>query len=100
MVVCPPAVLTLQLKRFHNVGGRMAKANKHVQFPLVLDLAPFTSTIAVVSIACLLFNEKALSLILVGNNRCIYCWSEWIYAPFILNRIEYIIIIVSCFIIF
>ncbi|KAF2361832.1 Peptidase C19 ubiquitin carboxyl-terminal hydrolase [Trinorchestia longiramus] len=46
MIVCPPAVLTLQLKRFHHDGVHLAKANRFVHFPLVLDLAPFTSTIA------------------------------------------------------
>ena len=58
VIVCPPAVLTLQLKRFHNSGVHLAKSNRHVHFPLVLDLAPFTSTIALVcSVSVWMFAE-------------------------------------------
>uniref|UniRef100_G1KK25 Ubiquitin carboxyl-terminal hydrolase n=1 Tax=Anolis carolinensis TaxID=28377 RepID=G1KK25_ANOCA len=38
-----PAVLVLHLKRFHQAGVSLRKVNRHVDFPLVLDLAPFCS---------------------------------------------------------
>ncbi|XP_077159712.1 ubiquitin carboxyl-terminal hydrolase 45 isoform X2 [Paroedura picta] len=38
-----PAVLVLHLKRFHQAGVSLRKVNRHVDFPLVLDLAPFSS---------------------------------------------------------
>ncbi|CAG12771.1 unnamed protein product, partial [Tetraodon nigroviridis] len=36
-----PPVLTLHLKRFQQNGFSICKVNRHVQFPLILDLAPF-----------------------------------------------------------
>ncbi|NXR10752.1 UBP45 hydrolase, partial [Semnornis frantzii] len=36
-----PAVLILHLKRFHQAGLSLRKVNRHVDFPLTLDLAPF-----------------------------------------------------------
>ncbi|XP_016414511.1 ubiquitin carboxyl-terminal hydrolase 16-like isoform X1 [Sinocyclocheilus rhinocerous] len=39
----PPAVLTLHLKRFQQVGYSVCKVNRHVQFPQILDLTPFCS---------------------------------------------------------
>ncbi|NXP78073.1 UBP45 hydrolase, partial [Ramphastos sulfuratus] len=36
-----PAVLILHLKRFHQAGLSLRKVNRHVDFPLILDLAPF-----------------------------------------------------------
>ncbi|XP_069462500.1 ubiquitin carboxyl-terminal hydrolase 45 isoform X2 [Ambystoma mexicanum] len=38
-----PTVLTLHLKRFHQAGLSVRKVNRHVDFPLILDLAPFCS---------------------------------------------------------
>ncbi|XP_043921057.1 ubiquitin carboxyl-terminal hydrolase 45 isoform X2 [Protopterus annectens] len=38
-----PPVLVLHLKRFHQAGLSLRKVNKHVDFPLILDLAPFCS---------------------------------------------------------
>ncbi|XP_015675649.1 ubiquitin carboxyl-terminal hydrolase 45 [Protobothrops mucrosquamatus] len=38
-----PAILILHLKRFHQAGMSLRKVNRHVDFPLVLDLAPFCS---------------------------------------------------------
>uniref|UniRef100_W5NKF8 Ubiquitin carboxyl-terminal hydrolase n=1 Tax=Lepisosteus oculatus TaxID=7918 RepID=W5NKF8_LEPOC len=38
-----PPVVTLHLKRFHQAGMSLRKVNRHVDFPLVLDLAPFCS---------------------------------------------------------
>ncbi|XP_025977877.1 ubiquitin carboxyl-terminal hydrolase 45 [Dromaius novaehollandiae] len=38
-----PAILILHLKRFHQAGLSLRKVNRHVDFPLVLDLAPFCS---------------------------------------------------------
>ncbi|XP_063848820.1 ubiquitin carboxyl-terminal hydrolase 16-like [Scylla paramamosain] len=46
LILSPPAVLTLQLKRFHHMGFNLTKVNRYVKFPLVLDLAPFTSSIS------------------------------------------------------
>lgn len=38
-----PPVVTLHLKRFHQAGMNLRKVNRHVDFPLLLDLAPFCS---------------------------------------------------------
>nr|XP_014426662.1 ubiquitin carboxyl-terminal hydrolase 45 [Pelodiscus sinensis] len=38
-----PAILVLHLKRFHQAGLSLRKVNRHVDFPLILDLAPFCS---------------------------------------------------------
>lgn len=38
-----PPVITLHLKRFHQAGMNLRKVNRHVDFPLTLDLAPFCS---------------------------------------------------------
>ena len=47
LVFSPPAVLTLQLKRFQQTLQGVKKVNKHVAFPLQLDLAAFCSSTAV-----------------------------------------------------
>lgn len=41
LISAPPPVLTLHLKRFQQSGYGICKVNRHVQFPLLLDLAPF-----------------------------------------------------------
>ncbi|XP_045929121.1 ubiquitin carboxyl-terminal hydrolase 16 [Micropterus dolomieu] len=41
LISSPPPVLTLHLKRFQQNGYSICKVNRHVQFPLTLDLAPF-----------------------------------------------------------
>lgn len=41
LIFSPPAVLTLHLKRFQQVGLSLRKANRFVEFPLTLDLSPF-----------------------------------------------------------
>lgn len=38
-----PPVIMLHLKRFHQAGMNLRKVNRHVDFPLILDLAPFCS---------------------------------------------------------
>ncbi|XP_052241932.1 ubiquitin carboxyl-terminal hydrolase 45-like isoform X2 [Dreissena polymorpha] len=38
-----PAVLTLHLKRFEQVGFSSRKVNRHVDFPFLLDIAPYCS---------------------------------------------------------
>uniref|UniRef100_H3D9U8 Ubiquitin carboxyl-terminal hydrolase n=1 Tax=Tetraodon nigroviridis TaxID=99883 RepID=H3D9U8_TETNG len=38
-----PPVIILHLKRFHQAGMNLRKVNRHVDFPLVLDMAPFCS---------------------------------------------------------
>ena len=44
LIFCPPAVLTIHLKRFQQTMFNLRKVNKHVTFPLTLDLAPFCSS--------------------------------------------------------
>ncbi|MBN3286854.1 UBP16 hydrolase, partial [Polyodon spathula] len=41
LISMAPPVLTLHLKRFQQVGYSTCKVNKQVQFPQILDLAPF-----------------------------------------------------------
>jgi len=48
LVFSPPAVLTLQLKRFQQTISGCKKVNRHVTFPLDLDLAAFCSSTCVV----------------------------------------------------
>uniref|UniRef100_A0A8C5DR95 Ubiquitin carboxyl-terminal hydrolase n=1 Tax=Gouania willdenowi TaxID=441366 RepID=A0A8C5DR95_GOUWI len=43
LISTPPLVLTLHLKRFQQNGYSICKVNRHVQFPLILDLAPFSA---------------------------------------------------------
>ncbi|XP_019375717.1 PREDICTED: ubiquitin carboxyl-terminal hydrolase 45 isoform X3 [Gavialis gangeticus] len=43
LISAVPAILVLHLKRFHQAGLSLRKVNRHVDFPLVLDLAPFCS---------------------------------------------------------
>ncbi|XP_065565333.1 ubiquitin carboxyl-terminal hydrolase 16/45-like isoform X2 [Artemia franciscana] len=43
LIFIPPAILTIHLKRFTHCGTTLKKVNRHVGFPLILDLAPFCS---------------------------------------------------------
>ncbi|XP_073749797.1 ubiquitin carboxyl-terminal hydrolase 45 isoform X2 [Callorhinus ursinus] len=43
LISAVPAILILHLKRFHQAGLSLRKVNRHVDFPLILDLAPFCS---------------------------------------------------------
>ncbi|XP_023561935.1 ubiquitin carboxyl-terminal hydrolase 45-like [Octodon degus] len=43
LISAVPAILILHLKRFHQAGMSLRKVNRHVDFPLTLDLAPFCS---------------------------------------------------------
>ena len=43
LVAHAPPVLTLHFKRFQQVGFGLRKVTKHVDFPLLLDLAGFCS---------------------------------------------------------
>uniref|UniRef100_A0A3Q2QD72 Ubiquitin carboxyl-terminal hydrolase 16 n=1 Tax=Fundulus heteroclitus TaxID=8078 RepID=A0A3Q2QD72_FUNHE len=43
LISSPPSVLTLHLKRFQQNGYSICKVNRHVQFPLILDLAPYSA---------------------------------------------------------
>eukprot|EP00063_Salmo_salar_P044307 XP_014019142.1 PREDICTED: ubiquitin carboxyl-terminal hydrolase 16 [Salmo salar] len=45
LISCPPPVLTLHLKRFQQIGYSVCKVNSHVNFPHILDVAPFCSVI-------------------------------------------------------
>ncbi|XP_056900124.1 ubiquitin carboxyl-terminal hydrolase 45 isoform X1 [Takifugu flavidus] len=40
-----PPVIILHLKRFHQAGMNFRKVNRHVDFPLILDMAPFCSAL-------------------------------------------------------
>nr|CAB3267546.1 ubiquitin carboxyl-terminal hydrolase 16-like [Phallusia mammillata] len=44
LIHTPPPVLIIHLKRFHQVGFNLRKVNKHVDIPILLDLAPFCTT--------------------------------------------------------
>ncbi|XP_058516503.1 ubiquitin carboxyl-terminal hydrolase 45 isoform X2 [Ochotona princeps] len=43
LISAVPPILILHLKRFYQAGLSLRKVNRHVDFPLVLDLAPFCS---------------------------------------------------------
>ncbi|CAI9579351.1 unnamed protein product [Staurois parvus] len=43
LVSAPPSILTLHLKRFQQNGFNLHKINKHIKFPEVIDLAPFST---------------------------------------------------------
>lgn len=43
LISAVPVILILHLKRFHQAGLSLRKVNRHVDFPLMLDLAPFCS---------------------------------------------------------
>ena len=47
LIFCPPAVLTIQLKRFQQSMYNLRKVNRYVQFPLILNLAPFCSSTSI-----------------------------------------------------
>ena len=46
IIYSPPAILTLHLKRFQQNGYSFNKVNRHVDFSMMLDLAPFCSTLS------------------------------------------------------
>ena len=39
-----PPILTIHLKRFSQSGFRLNKVNKHIDFPLVLDMGPYSTS--------------------------------------------------------
>lgn len=47
LLFSPPAILTLHLKRFQQTLSGCKKVNKHVSFPMELDLAAFCSSTAI-----------------------------------------------------
>ena len=47
LIFCPPAILTLHLKRFQQTLSGCKKVNKHVSFPLDLDLGSYCSSTSV-----------------------------------------------------
>ena len=61
-----PPVLTLHLKRFLQEGRRLRKNGHHVEFPDVLDMAPFCVPECKVSLSLSL----SLSLILIHTGTC------------------------------
>ena len=46
LVYAAPAVLTLHLKRFEQVGSSLRRLSRHVDFSELLDLAPYCSRLA------------------------------------------------------
>jgi len=44
LIFCPPAILTLHMKRFQQTLSGFKKVNKHVTFPVCLDLASYCSS--------------------------------------------------------
>ncbi len=44
LIFSPPAVLTIHLKRFQQTVFNLRKVNRHVEFPLELNLAPFCAS--------------------------------------------------------
>ncbi|VDK40118.1 unnamed protein product [Taenia asiatica] len=46
LIIKPPAVLTLHLKRYVQCGRRLQKCSKRVTFPINLDLRPYCSRLA------------------------------------------------------
>ena len=49
IIYSPPAILTLHLKRFQQNGYSFNKVNRHVDFSMTLDLAPYCSTLSQVN---------------------------------------------------
>ncbi|TPP61532.1 putative USP16 [Fasciola gigantica] len=49
LVLQPPALLTIHLKRFQQIGVHIQKSQKRVSFPILLDLSPFCSVLYVSS---------------------------------------------------
>lgn len=45
LIYSPPAILTLHLKRFQQVGFNLHKITRHIEFSELLDLAPFCSAL-------------------------------------------------------
>ncbi|CAG0884372.1 unnamed protein product [Darwinula stevensoni] len=45
LILVPPAILTLHLKRFEGSSIVCRKVTRHVSFPLLLDLAPYCSDV-------------------------------------------------------
>ncbi|XP_053176608.1 ubiquitin carboxyl-terminal hydrolase 16 [Scomber japonicus] len=58
LISSPPPVLTLHLKRFQQNGYSICKVNRHVHFPVILDLAPYCA------VKCKNVTE--------GNNQILY----------------------------
>jgi len=65
LIFCPPAILTLHLKRFQQTLSGCKKLNKHVSFPLELDLAPFCSATCL-AMPSVLINNKSINYSLYG----------------------------------
>uniref|UniRef100_T1JHZ2 Ubiquitin carboxyl-terminal hydrolase n=1 Tax=Strigamia maritima TaxID=126957 RepID=T1JHZ2_STRMM len=75
LILSPPAVMTLHLKRFQQVGHALRKVNRHVDFPLVLNLAPFCSSICMVNI----FNVPKRNY--RANKHFSYVTVHWNFEP-------------------
>jgi len=62
LIYAPPAVLTLHLKRFEQVGLSLRKLSRHVEFSELLDLTPYCSKLAEVALT---FTVLCLLLLLL-----------------------------------
>ena len=60
IIYSPPAILTLHLKRFQQNGYSYSKVNRHVEFTINLDLAPYCSSLSQVSCCSLLIVRVSL----------------------------------------
>lgn len=60
LLFSPPSVLTLHLKRFQQTLSGCKKVNKHVAFPLELDLAAFCSSTSIAMSNVSLHQRKVL----------------------------------------
>jgi len=67
LIYAPPAVLTLHLKRFEQVGPSLRKLSRHVEFSELLDLAPYCSRLAEVAfiIRCFVHTVIFISIIIL-----------------------------------
>uniref|UniRef100_A0A8C7C6Z4 ubiquitinyl hydrolase 1 n=1 Tax=Oncorhynchus kisutch TaxID=8019 RepID=A0A8C7C6Z4_ONCKI len=70
-----PPVVTLHLKRFHQAGMNLRKVNRHVNFPLILDLAPFCS--ASCKYLCFLYGIVEHSGSMRGGHYTAYVKVRW-----------------------
>ena len=82
LIFCPPAVLTIHLKRFQQTMFNLRKVNKHVTFPVNLDLAPFCSSTSLrwikVFIVKILFDARCKTLDLPLSNGC----RDWLFKAY------------------
>ncbi|KAG2457166.1 UBP16 hydrolase, partial [Polypterus senegalus] len=62
LISVAPPVLTLHIKRFQQTGYGICKENRHVQFPQILDLAPFCT------VGCKKENQRQSTVVLSNSH--------------------------------